>query len=405
MVAVKEVSHVDLQNDIAQQHWEQEIQALDRLNELKQDHIVRFLAAFSRYRQGGRDFYLIMEWADGGNLRDLWQKYPRPVLNTSLVKASFRELHGLATALLAAHYAENSSISYRHGDLRPENILRFHGIDIIGTLKISDWGEARNISTHSITSHRDTGRLEYGAPEWANHDPSSRLSDIWSMGCIILEFMIWLLYGAEGLERFENELPPGCNFYQLAEDRYGSVPVINTVVVKWMNSMADHFACEPGSALGKLLELVKTGLLVVKLPRQIEMTDETWTIPAVASREDFASPDLPSIVISQSDPVNPQEKSGPALGLKPDPEPSRVTAPEFERIIQGILSQDAATNEYWLPDATTYPAPTQDLFDKKEHQQDTKDLVGQESVVTPTERDVTSPRPERVSCFFVCPST
>jgi serine/threonine protein kinase len=411
MVAVKEVSHVDLQDDIAQQHWEQEIQALDRLNELKQDHIVRFLTAFSRYRQGGRDFYLIMEWADGGNLRELWQKYPRPLLNTSLIKASFRELHGLATALLAAHYPEKSGTSYRLGNLRPENILRFCGTDIIGTLKISDWGQARIITTHSVTSLRNTSTLRYEAPEMGTQSSirhadhgiirRSRLSDIWSLGCIMLEFIIWLLYGAEGLERFENELPPGSSFYQLAEDRYGSAPVINTVVVKWMNSMADHFACEPGSALGRLLELVKTGLLVVKLPRQIEMTDETWTILAEASREVFASPDLPSIVISQNDPVNLRQKSGLALDTKPNPEPARLTALEFERIIQGIFSQHAATDEYWLPDATRPPAPTQEFLDKNKHHQDTEHLVGQEPVVSLTERDVTFPWPERVSSSSV----
>jgi serine/threonine protein kinase len=406
MVAVKEFSHVISQDDIAQQYWEKEMQALDRANEMNQDHIVRFLAAFSRYRPGGRDFYLIMEWADGGNLRDLWEKYPRAQLSTSLVKASIRELHGLATALLAANHPEVSGTSYRLGNLKPENILRFCGIDIIGTLKISDWGQARIITTHSVTSLRNTSTLRYEAPEMGTQSSIShadhgiirrtRLSDIWSLGCIMLEFMIWLLYGAEGLERFEKELPPGSSFYQLAEDRYGSSPVINTVVVRWMNSMADHFACEPGSALGRLLELVKTGLLVVKLPR-METTDERGTILVESSREDFASSDLLSIVISQNDPVDLRQKSGLALDTKPNSEPARLTALEFERVIQGIFSQDAATDEYWLPDATRPSARTQEFSDKVKHHQDTENLVGQEPVVSLTERDVTFPRPERVS--------
>jgi serine/threonine protein kinase len=325
------------------------------------------------------------------------------MLNTSLVKASIRELYGLATALAAAHFPKTAFTLYRHGDLRPDNIFRFHGVDIIGTLKIGDWGEIRKNSSIS------TGTLRYEAPELdvqfrsAHFDHAtkrrSRVSDIWSMGCVILEYMIWLLYGAEGLEMFEEELPPGSSFYQLAKDRYDSSLVVNTVVVKWMNSMADHFACKSGSALGRLLELVKTGLLVVKLPRrmEMEMKDESGIIPAVAPREDFANPDLPSIVISDNDPVDLRHKFGIALDIKTNSEPARLNALEFERIIQGIFSQDEATEEYWLPNATRLLAPTQEFLDKKEHQQNTENFAGQEPVVSPTERDVTFPRPERVS--------
>jgi serine/threonine protein kinase len=381
---------------------------------------IRFSAAFSYYQQGRRECYLITEWADGGNLREFWQMNRRPTLNISLIKASIRQLHGLATALLAAHYPKDSGRSYTHGDLKPESIFWFCGTDLVGTLKIGAWGQARIIMAQSVTSRSEPGTSSYEAPETANlliidHSDQTRTrryhsTDIWSMGCIIFEFMIWLLYGADGLEEFNNQLPVGSSFYEIVGNRTDPSSdvrsaVINVVVVHWLDYMGTEPICRPDSALGRLLKLVRTGLLVVKLPQRTSMTDERETILVGASREDFASLDLPSIVISQNDPVDPREESSPALRFKEDSEHVRLTAHEFERRIEGILSQDAATDEYWLPDATRYHAPTREFFDKKEHQQDTENLVEHEPVVPPIERDFIVPRPERVSCSFARPST
>jgi serine/threonine protein kinase len=130
-----------------------------------------------------------------------------------LVKDSVKQLLGLARALCEAHYPRTKPI-FRHGDLKPENILWFKGGDgEIGTLKIADWGLARqhNLETeHRSRTSTGSGTRRYEPPEeetgegiWANSltpgqaDPKqqkkrSRLYDVWAMGCITLEFL-WVI--------------------------------------------------------------------------------------------------------------------------------------------------------------------------------------------------------------------
>lgn len=51
--------------------------------------------------------------------------------------------------------------SYRHGDLKPANILWFKPKEgdmknVIGTLKICDWGEAKNKAFATVMRHSKT---------------------------------------------------------------------------------------------------------------------------------------------------------------------------------------------------------------------------------------------------------
>ena len=264
-----------------------------KMNELcHKGHIVRFITAFRRGTPENKEHYLITEWADGGNLRDLWKATPKPEITVTRVKEVIKQLLGLAEALNAAHYLRDadgvySGASYRHGDLKPANILWFTDGKALGTLKICDWGCAKNKEVETALRHSKTssefGTRRYEPPEitaglgkmlpGSEERRISRLYDIWSMGCIILEFIVWLLYGFEGLERFNKsvrgEINESSPFYQLNEVDGKNVGVVHRVATCWMNHMAQDQACRVGTtALGDLLEIVQTGLLVVKLPRE-----------------------------------------------------------------------------------------------------------------------------------------
>ncbi len=49
--------------------------------------------------------------------------------------------------------------------------------------------------------------------EVGQNEPRSRRYDVWSMGCIYLEFAIWLLRGENGLQRFRRDLQSVGKFY------------------------------------------------------------------------------------------------------------------------------------------------------------------------------------------------
>ncbi|RSL88111.1 hypothetical protein CDV31_016122 [Fusarium ambrosium] len=258
-VAVQEAYENILEKDPA---WESQIQMLSRMNSLDHEHIVRFLAAFRR------------------------------------VKAAFRQMVGLTSAIHRAHYPPQSRPS-RHGHLKPEKIFWFNDDNDtkIGTLKISGWefgeGARRTIGLwvdEFERKHGTHGARRYEAPELATDigplQSQSCLCDIWSMGCIMLEFLIWLMYGVDGLNRFSQARQSSLFsqevfFYQVKREGQDSTPVVtvDSVVLKWMDHMAADPACNVGStALGNLLELIRTRLLVVKLPQEPEPVMSTTSL-------------------------------------------------------------------------------------------------------------------------------
>jgi serine/threonine protein kinase len=97
----------------------------------------------------------------------------------------------------------------RHGDITPTNILWYHDSDTFeqslnGLLKIADFGQAEINSKNSKTRPRDVANtLTYRPPECDAQPSIIRQSyDIWSLGCVYLEFISWLLGGSSLTKRF-----------------------------------------------------------------------------------------------------------------------------------------------------------------------------------------------------------
>lgn len=282
IVAVKEVKPESDAQEVAV-HWEREVSALRRMNDLNHEHIVRFITAFRRHtRSGGAEHYLMFEWADGGNLSNLWRRMPSPILTEELIKEVIEQVLGLATALDAAHNLNDTGASFRHGDLKPENILIFMGKGLIGTFKIGDWGEAKyqgqRTEMRPSGSKSRHGTIRYEAPEVKTGIPEtyegqaterrSRLYDIWALGCITLELIVWLLRGWDGLKQFNTEVT-GESFYEIDVMNGDNVARVHSAAIQWMDRLARSPACSPDTGLGRLLELVRTSLLVVKLPHRL----------------------------------------------------------------------------------------------------------------------------------------
>jgi len=383
--AVKEIQPSDNAQEVAE-HWEREVKALRTMNELNQDHIVRFVTAFRRRREyGDPDHYLIFEWADGGNLRSMWKREHSPILTAALVKDAMFQILGLARALAAAHDLDKTGASYRHGDIKPENILCFSNGRTIGTLKIGDWGEAKEHG--QVTDMRPSkttakyGTRVYEAPEvetgvrakylGQSTKRRSRLYDVWAMGCITLEFTIWLLKGYEGLTQFRHDLGEG-SFYEITIENGKKVAHVRGTVMLWMNTLAGDPRCQAGStAIGDLLELVRTSLLVVKLPRRLgsnlsELPERPRTDSVVSEARLEASvtptnntpfdleniPDVATAVGIPSFSITPAEAEPERIPIQPEPEAqghSRCLAAEFCSRMEYIVAEDPDEDEgYWL---------------------------------------------------------
>ena len=110
-----------------------------------------------------------------------------------------------------ADHASAHQVHGRHGDLKPENILWFKDYQdndssgSMGVLKISDFGLTRfhgtmSVSNSNVENVGFTGT--YRAPEYDIYKKVSQSYDIWTLGCVILEFATWYLLGWEAVDRF-----------------------------------------------------------------------------------------------------------------------------------------------------------------------------------------------------------
>ncbi|KAI3326456.1 HET-domain-containing protein [Xylariaceae sp. AK1471] len=331
--------------------WRLEVTALNELSELKDNHLIHLIAAFKwrakhyimfEWANGGtlRNFW---KGDSEAHLNLNKQRIGEFLEQLCGLAGALRKLHGTntqtATALAEADmkssaspkngsrpfYSKSQSSSFeaspgkgvpsgtndmpmiilpgededgdikhwRHGDLKPENILVFKDSTWLGTLKIADLGLAKQHQfatefRHQVTSTKHA-TLHYKAPEAITNmkEPRSRRYDVWSMGCIILESIIWLLYGSQGLDQFylENKRFQGHTrqtLYFTASSHPtdgGSELVANVseIAMHWITEILEKDPeCKRYTALRQLLELVRDRLLVVAIPSKSKPKEATY---------------------------------------------------------------------------------------------------------------------------------
>ncbi len=150
-----------------------EAQALAALNH---PHIV----GVHDFGQAGGFYYLLMEFVDGVNLRQLLQtKRLTPQEALSIVPP-------VCEALQCAH--DHGIV---HRDIKPENLL----INKAGKVKIADFGIAKMVQNSSVSAPGDAtdlataqGTPDYAAPEQRSGTADHR-ADIYSLGVVLYEML------------------------------------------------------------------------------------------------------------------------------------------------------------------------------------------------------------------------
>ncbi|KAH7156588.1 kinase-like domain-containing protein [Dactylonectria macrodidyma] len=213
-----------------EEDYNKEKKNLEKIRSINNAHLIKYLAVCDQVP------CIIFPWAGGGDLAQFWDRESQNERTIDLFSWSLEQLVGLAHALEELH-----RIGFRHGDIKPSNIFLFveNGT---GILKIADMGVSREHKQDTdlrigVTITTASTRA-YEAPE-ANHHkksntPRSRKYDCWSTGCLILEFVIWLLYDSRALESFKATRNPKLyEYYRLkagAEDD----------AIAWQDAMERH---------------------------------------------------------------------------------------------------------------------------------------------------------------------
>jgi serine/threonine protein kinase len=189
------------------------------------------------------DYYFLFDW-QSGNLSQFWQNEEKLRDNEDHPLWMSQQIFGLAAALQCVHNdrsahqtpdrkLNNVTVYGRHGDLGPSNILYSRTENGLLELKLTDFGLAQLHSRVSRSFGNDTFTPKtetYGGPDYDIQDGYiSRATDIFSFGCVVLEFITWYLLGHKALQAFsESRFQPESHRQGFETDKYYSiVPIEN----------------------------------------------------------------------------------------------------------------------------------------------------------------------------------
>lgn len=201
--------------------FKREVEMLNKFSSNKHDHLVSLLATYEQFDR----FFLLFDWAEA-DLQRYWRSVnPSPSFDTDTVLWMSRQCKGIAHGITMIHAHKTTCVKAglagdqnvifgHHGDIKPENILWYtqqgqNASKVTGTLKLSDFGISEfslHEKTLSMTRKTNLGMsLGYRAPESDLNESraaTGRSYDIWTLGCLYLEFITWMLGGSQLLDEF-----------------------------------------------------------------------------------------------------------------------------------------------------------------------------------------------------------
>ncbi|KAI0539655.1 hypothetical protein GGR58DRAFT_463672 [Xylaria digitata] len=284
--------------------YHQELLALEKTcaQIQKERHLIKLLLTFKH----GQKYYFLFEWADG-NLDEYWRSHragPERTIEKSKWAATqclglataLKRIHGLATwqkqrrnqsQTLDVPGGEGEKEYGRHGDIKPNNILWFASDG--DRLVLSDLGltSFHSSATRSLVRHTGIGGYTwpYRAPEIDN--PFQNICskyDIWSLGCVFLEFCSWWLLGIDGVEEFVGvriepselaALVEEDNYFTVIKSTQGFEAIVKPSVTGWIERLRG-MATGDSFAIG-MLRLIQEDMLVVdkakRAPSDVICTD------------------------------------------------------------------------------------------------------------------------------------
>ncbi|ORY60793.1 uncharacterized protein BCR38DRAFT_476674 [Pseudomassariella vexata] len=287
--------------------YRDEVRVLERFSGPNKGHLhlIRLLMAF----QHGSKYYLLFPWANG-NLVDMWKSTRLNPHDSQNVQWLMEQCLGIVDGLEKIHHhrswhkdkgpgtSDTSETVWEkdrgtHGDIKPENILCFNSPGKPSHLVISDFGLTRFHSRNSVSNIAVelVGGFSrtYRPPEFDMHTPISRKYDIWSLGCLFLEFVTWFLLGYQATrgtfqdERLRDDNPTvpafeDDKFFNLTPAPTGQGHYIASVkesVRNWINHLRGLDNCS--DSVADFLYLIQKHLLV-------PVVDSRWKTDRIRCR-------------------------------------------------------------------------------------------------------------------------
>ncbi|KAI1121967.1 hypothetical protein F5Y10DRAFT_287650 [Nemania abortiva] len=204
----------------------------------KHENIVTLLATYELSYESRYRFNMIFYRADGNIYRYWEEAKPSPDFNYENMLWVSEQCNGLADGLSQLHKHrtwpyippwcneqgteasthrmhlrrasnEDGKIPQfgKHGDIKPENILYYPKPgNVSPTLELCDFGGSELRFRMTGSAKNDPFTITYRAPECdiETNSPDQR-ADIWSLSCVFLEFVAWLLGGISLVNQFTRD--------------------------------------------------------------------------------------------------------------------------------------------------------------------------------------------------------
>ncbi|ODV82956.1 hypothetical protein CANARDRAFT_204072 [[Candida] arabinofermentans NRRL YB-2248] len=205
--AMKSIDIPNDNNDNKDQTWMNEVLLMKQFNH---DNVVKL----NHYYISSNSCHLIMEYCNGGSLRDLYQK--SGCLNEfKIVNFTIQILNGL-------QYLHNNN--FVHSDIKASNILLKDNI-----IKLADFGVSEQIDLNN-PKKKANGSPYWMAPEVIRLKGVTPKSDIWSLGATIIELLTCN-------PPFYNLDPfPACHAIGSNE----SIPIPNNISIECFDFLKNH---------------------------------------------------------------------------------------------------------------------------------------------------------------------
>ena len=134
----------------------------------------------------GGEYFIVMEYLPGGDLRTLLKKAKRRGKRFSPAAAIYISREVLS-ALAYAHSKrdfDGNPLKLIHRDVSPSNIL----LSYSGEVKLTDFGIAK-AATHTSLFYKVKGKIGYMSPEQAKSEPLDHRSDLYSLAVCFYEIL------------------------------------------------------------------------------------------------------------------------------------------------------------------------------------------------------------------------
>jgi len=305
-VAVKQLFSSDVTE------FQKESTILRALGPKKHPHLIKLLATYEM----GNKYHLMFPYANA-NLRKYWEDHPAPTFDGDTVLWSLKQMTGIASGLQLIHdFRVTVPLSVpgagigdirlgkgkdavqlkvqkgeqwfgRHGDIKPENVLWFaqdhysQNPHSMGVLQIADFGLGRfhgRDSRSGVNPETILSSPTYEPPECKLKLPVSRAYDIWSLGCIYLEFITWLLRGSAAIDGFADFRGRDATDTGINDDNFFTITmgdgVLKANVRKQVSAWSEELHSDKNCSklIHDLLDLTMSDLLVIESDNRSKAT-------------------------------------------------------------------------------------------------------------------------------------